>query len=134
MGIIQKSDTEQERLTPPPDEDGGGPAARRQRRAGNNSAVREARKRPSNARERELRRLLAALRNVRLGDFSTRMPPQEDPLMAEIADAFNDLAALPERLMHDVVRVSTAVGREGRMDERVSAGQSAEAGRRSSAR
>ncbi len=72
---------------------------------------------------RDLRRLLVGLRDLRAGDIGVRMPDDSsDPLMAEIADAFNELAYLRERLTDEVVRVSTTVGREGRMMERANLG------------
>src|SRR5687768_5808716 len=72
---------------------------------------------------RELRRLLTGLRELKAGEFAVRIEDDStDPLMAEIADAFNELAYLRERLTDEVVRVSTTVGREGRMMERANLG------------
>ncbi len=47
-------------------------------------------------RDIDLRRLLAAMRDLRDGDFEARLPLTEDPLLAEIADAFNGVAKLNE--------------------------------------
>ena len=44
------------------------------------------------SRERSLQRLLAGMRAMNSGDFSIRLTPNGDPLMAEIRDAFNQLA------------------------------------------
>ncbi len=72
--------------------------------------------------EIELRRLLAAMRDLRDGDFEARLPFAEDPLLAEIADAFNGIAKLNESLAAEMIRVSTTIGREGQMTERASLG------------
>ncbi|MDB4950012.1 MAG: ATP-binding region ATPase domain protein [Gemmatimonadetes bacterium] len=73
--------------------------------------------------ERELRRLLTALRAMRAGEFAVRLPESDDPLLGEIAGAFNDIAGLNERLTKEVVRVSYSVGREGETDDRASIGE-----------
>ncbi|MEO7684573.1 MAG: HAMP domain-containing protein, partial [Gemmatimonadaceae bacterium] len=51
------------------------------------------------------------------------MPNSPDPLMAEIADAFNGIAERNERLSSEVIRVATTIGREGQMHERASIGR-----------
>ncbi|MFN2637239.1 MAG: HAMP domain-containing protein [Gemmatimonadaceae bacterium] len=56
------------------------------------------------------------------GDFAVRMPLSENPLLAEIADAFNGIAKLNESLADEMIRVSTTIGREGQMTERASLG------------
>ncbi|MEX2110253.1 MAG: HAMP domain-containing protein [Gemmatimonadaceae bacterium] len=73
-------------------------------------------------REIDLRRLLAAIRDLRDGDFDVRLPLAEEPLLAEIADAFNGIAKLNESLADEMIRVSTTIGREGEMTERASLG------------
>ena len=73
-------------------------------------------------REVDLRRLLAAMRDLRDGDFEARLPVSEDPLLSEIADAFNGIAKLNESLAAEMIRVSTTIGREGQMTERASLG------------
>ncbi|ATB50771.1 HAMP domain-containing protein [Corallococcus macrosporus] len=67
--------------------------------------------------------LLAALRSVQSGDFSVRLPVDDaDPVLEEIADAFNAVVSLNATLTQEVVRVERVVGREGRMGERVTLG------------
>ncbi|HVE79163.1 MAG TPA: HAMP domain-containing protein, partial [Gemmatimonadaceae bacterium] len=73
-------------------------------------------------RARALRQLLAGLRAVEAGDFDVRIALNGDPLMNEIAEAFNRNMDRQQALGRETVRVSTAVGREGRMEERVSIG------------
>jgi len=45
-------------------------------------------------RDVDLRRLLSALRDLRDGEFEVRLQTFEDPLLADIADAFNGIAKL----------------------------------------
>jgi CheY-like chemotaxis protein/HAMP domain-containing protein/signal transduction histidine kinase len=71
----------------------------------------------------ELQVLLAGLRDLRDGEFEVRIPESADPLMAQIADAFNGIAERNERLASEVVRVSTTIGHEGQMNERASIGR-----------
>jgi HAMP domain-containing protein/CheY-like chemotaxis protein/signal transduction histidine kinase len=73
-------------------------------------------------RDTDLRRLLSAMRDLRDGDFEVRLPMADDPLIAEIADVFNGIAKLNERLCHEMSRVSTTIGREGQMNDRASIG------------
>ncbi len=71
----------------------------------------------------DLNDLLAALRDLRDGDFSVRLAGSEDPLIDDIAAAFNGIAERNEKLTSEVVRVSTTIGREGQMNERASLGR-----------
>ncbi|NNC31293.1 HAMP domain-containing protein [Longimicrobium terrae] len=72
---------------------------------------------------RELRRLLLALRSMRGGDFSIRLPEvYGDPLLEEIADTFNDIASLNERVAAEAERVANTVGRQGQMNDRAAIG------------
>src|SRR3954462_6658304 len=73
-------------------------------------------------RDADLRRLLEALRDLRDGEFEVRLPISEDPLLAEISDAFNGIAKLNERLCVEMQRVSTTIGRQGQMNDRASIG------------
>ncbi|HET9010336.1 MAG TPA: HAMP domain-containing protein, partial [Gemmatimonadaceae bacterium] len=75
------------------------------------------------SRERGLRRLVEALRAMEAGDFTIRVDLGADPLMEEVAEAFNDLAELREHMTDEIVRVSTSVGREGVMTDRANLGQ-----------
>jgi signal transduction histidine kinase/HAMP domain-containing protein len=59
---------------------------------------------------------LAAIRN---GDFSVRLPGTWTGLAGKIADTLNDVASANQVLEGELARVSHAVGREGRLSERV---------------
>jgi CheY-like chemotaxis protein/HAMP domain-containing protein/GAF domain-containing protein len=70
-----------------------------------------------------LRQLHDALCALEAGDFGVRLSLNGDPIISEISDAFNRIAAQNERLTNEVVRVSTTVGREGQMADRASLGR-----------
>ena len=70
----------------------------------------------------KLREVLAALRAVRDGNFSVRLPNDWDGLTGKIADTFNDIAFSNERLARELERVGQAVGKEGKTRQRASVG------------
>src|SRR5206468_3036577 len=53
------------------------------------------------------------------GDFSVRMPNDLTGVNGKIADAFNDIALVSERRAHETARVTTAVGKEGKLRQRM---------------
>src|SRR5262245_48256101 len=65
------------------------------------------------------RQLLAALLAFRDGDFGVRLPRDLVGLNGKIADAFNDIAGVSERRAHETARVSRAVGKEGKLKQRM---------------
>ncbi|HKN59130.1 MAG TPA: hypothetical protein VJV97_09775, partial [Gemmatimonadaceae bacterium] len=73
-------------------------------------------------RDIDLRRVLSAIRDLRDGDFDVRLPMSEEPLLAELADALNDVAKLNERLCDEMTRVAKTIGRQGQMNDRASIG------------
>jgi signal transduction histidine kinase/ActR/RegA family two-component response regulator len=64
------------------------------------------------------RRLLAALRAFRKGIFSVRLPADLTGLDGEIAEAFNDVVELNERMSEEIERLSHIVGKQGRVGHR----------------
>src|SRR5215472_9876678 len=62
-----------------------------------------------------LSQLLAGLRAVRGGDFSTRLPLAGDPLMDEIATVFNGMNDQLALFTSEVTRVAREVGTEGKL-------------------
>ncbi|HEX4969673.1 MAG TPA: response regulator [Steroidobacteraceae bacterium] len=66
----------------------------------------------------ERREILRALRLLRRGDFSVRLPSDLSGLDGEIADAFNEVVELGDAMTRDFERVSVMVGREGMIAER----------------
>jgi HAMP domain-containing protein/CheY-like chemotaxis protein/signal transduction histidine kinase len=73
-------------------------------------------------KDADLRRLLNAMRDLRDGEFEVRLAMSKDPLLSEIADAFNGIAKLNERLSEEMLRVSSTIGRQGQMNDRASIG------------
>jgi HAMP domain-containing protein/signal transduction histidine kinase/DNA-binding response OmpR family regulator len=63
--------------------------------------------------------LLAALFSLRDGDFSVRLPADLIGIDGKIADVFNDIAAVSERRARETARVSHAVGKEGKLKQRM---------------
>jgi len=69
--------------------------------------------------EAQLVPLLEALQAAKAGDFSVRLPAQQDDgILSHICVAFNEVIALNENEAQEIVRVGRLVGREGRMTER----------------
>jgi len=65
------------------------------------------------------RQLLAALRSMAKGDFTIRVPSDRlRGIDAELAEAFNDVVTQNAQLLAEVERVSSVVGRDGRIAER----------------
>src|SRR4029453_13044640 len=63
-----------------------------------------------------------ALTALRRGDFTVRLPADWTGLDGKIADTFNDVVELNEKLVHELERLRQVVGREGRILERGSIG------------
>jgi signal transduction histidine kinase/HAMP domain-containing protein/CheY-like chemotaxis protein len=76
------------------------------------TAIQERAAQPPDGR---LQRLLAGLTAVRSGDFSTRLPRADDPLMDEIALVFNGMNEQLALVTSEVTRVAREVGSEGRL-------------------
>ena len=68
------------------------------------------------------RELLGALVALKKGDFSVRLPMWLDGLDGKLADTFNDVIELNQRMSHELERLSRVVGKEGRISERASIG------------
>jgi signal transduction histidine kinase/HAMP domain-containing protein/ActR/RegA family two-component response regulator len=68
--------------------------------------------------------LLAALSEIKDGDFSARLPVLWTGIAGKIADTLNDVAAANGALEAELARVDVAVGRQGRLSERVALGGS----------
>ncbi len=64
------------------------------------------------------RQLLGALRAVKRGDFSVRLPLDQTGIGGEIAAAFNDVAELLATSTHELERIARVVGKEGKIGQR----------------
>src|SRR5215471_21458227 len=66
--------------------------------------------------------LLKTLIAFRDGDFSVRLPVDKTGVAGKIADTLNDIFKLNERMASEFARISSAVGKEGRINQRASLG------------
>jgi HAMP domain-containing protein/CheY-like chemotaxis protein len=64
--------------------------------------------------------VLATLIAFKKGDFSVRLPVNQIGLAGKIADVLNDVFELNESMANELSRISTAVGKEGRIGQRAS--------------
>lgn len=64
--------------------------------------------------------LLKVLRAFRNGNFSARLPDTQTGIAGEIARALNESIELNQLLLKEFTRVGKAVGREGKLSQRVS--------------
>jgi len=62
--------------------------------------------------------LLAALRAFRRGDFSVRLPKGLAGVSGEIAEAFNEVVELNDRMTKEFDRLGETVGRQGKINHR----------------
>jgi HAMP domain-containing protein/signal transduction histidine kinase/CheY-like chemotaxis protein len=62
--------------------------------------------------------LLTALRSLHKGDFSARLPVKWLGLAGKVADTFNDIVEMNERLASELERLNRVVGKQGRITQR----------------
>ncbi|WP_293676903.1 HAMP domain-containing protein, partial [uncultured Phenylobacterium sp.] len=72
---------------------------------------------PKGAAEVDTTQLLAALRAFRRGDFSVRLP-RSTGVAGEIAEAFNEVVELNDRMTKEFDRLGDTVGRQGKISHR----------------
>jgi methyl-accepting chemotaxis protein len=72
------------------------------------------------ARERPLdsKLLLKTLMAMRHGDFSVRLPMDHTGVAGKIYDTLNEIADLHQRMAGEIERVSTVVGKDGKITQR----------------
>ncbi|MEO6326243.1 MAG: hypothetical protein ABIT01_03865, partial [Thermoanaerobaculia bacterium] len=76
----------------------------------------------SQAKEFDRSQLLSVLTRFKRGDFSARLPDDWTGMDGKIADTFNEVVELNERMAHELERLSRAVGKQGRISQRASLG------------
>src|SRR6476659_4799145 len=74
---------------------------------------------PGSLDKRDLLKILTAFRR---GDFSIRMNVEADGLDGRIADTLNEIIELNEKMTREFARISNAVGKDGRINQRASLG------------
>ena len=72
---------------------------------------------------KNLELLLHALVDLKKGDFSARLPVTWTGLEGKIADTFNDVIELNQRMSAELERMSRVVGKEGKITQRASIGE-----------
>src|SRR5579875_3607339 len=66
--------------------------------------------------------LLSALTALKKGDFTVRLPLHWTGLAGKVADTFNDVVELNQRMVRELDRLSRVVGKEGHITQRASLG------------
>ena len=66
--------------------------------------------------------LLKTLIAFKNGDFSVRLPVDQTGVAGKVADTLNDIFQLNERMASEFARISSAVGKEGKINQRASMG------------
>src|SRR5438270_100819 len=70
----------------------------------------------------ELKQLLNALIAFKHGNFSVRLPADWTGLAGKVADTFNEVIAINQQMRRELDRISRVVGKEGRINQRISLG------------
>src|SRR4051794_8743835 len=70
----------------------------------------------------EMTTLLSALMALKKGEFSVRLPLEWTGVAGKVADAFNDVIELNERMALELERLSRVVGKEGKISQRAGLG------------
>jgi len=68
--------------------------------------------------EIDITTLLTALRGLHKGDFSARLPVKWLGLAGKVADTFNDIVEMNERLASELERLNRVVGKQGKITQR----------------
>src|SRR5436190_360947 len=76
-----------------------------------------------NGNQLDSKQLLAALTAFKRGDFSAQLPDDWTGEAGKIADTFNDVIRLNQRLTEELTRIGRLVGKEGRIRQRASLGE-----------
>src|SRR5262245_6430677 len=70
----------------------------------------------------DAKELLTALTAFKKGDFSVRLPGDWTGVAGKVADTFNEVIDLNERLTKELDRLGRGVGKEGKIQQRASLG------------
>ncbi len=70
----------------------------------------------------EMSALLTALTALKKGKSGVRLPQDWTGVAGKVADAFNDVVELNERMAQDMERLRRVVGKEGKLSQRLSLG------------
>ena len=67
----------------------------------------------------DFQQLLKVLTEVRNGNLSARMPVDMDGISGKTFDTLNEIISLNERMMQEFMRVSSTIGKQGKLTERI---------------
>ena len=70
----------------------------------------------------KLKALLAAMKEMKKGNFTLRLDVESDGIMEEIGNTFNDIVEMNENMTAEFIRVSKIIGEEGNVTERATVG------------
>jgi HAMP domain-containing protein/signal transduction histidine kinase/CheY-like chemotaxis protein len=87
------------------------------------ATVKPRRKSPRDPAASTTKALLNALTTLKSGDFSVRLPVDWVGIAGKVADTFNEVVALNQRMSRELGRLRESVGLEGRINQRVSLGE-----------
>jgi signal transduction histidine kinase/HAMP domain-containing protein/ActR/RegA family two-component response regulator len=76
-----------------------------------------------NGDQLDSKQLIAALTAFKRGDFSAQLPDDWTGIAGKVADTFNDVIRLNQRLTQELARIGRVVGKEGRIRQRASLGE-----------
>jgi HAMP domain-containing protein/signal transduction histidine kinase len=76
-----------------------------------------------NGDQLDSKQLLAALTAFKRGDFSAQLPDDWTGIAGKVADTFNDVIRLNQRLTQELARIGRVVGKEGRIRQGASLGE-----------
>jgi HAMP domain-containing protein/signal transduction histidine kinase/DNA-binding response OmpR family regulator len=65
---------------------------------------------------------LQALTSLKKGDFSVRLPVEWTGVQGKVADTFNEVIEMLDRMVHELAHVSRVVGKEGKLKQRANLG------------
>src|SRR3954467_131683 len=102
--------------------DGGSAVASRKRAAAKSPSTPAAAPLPQSLAAGETRALLDALVALKRGDSSVRLPIEWQGLHGKIAETFNDVVELNERMADELARLRVKVGKEGKLKQRADMG------------
>ena len=68
----------------------------------------------------DTKQLLRVLSSFKKGDFSVRMPVEQTGIVGKIYDTLNEVIETNERMTQEFERISTVVGKEGKIKQRAS--------------
>src|SRR5438552_15352975 len=72
--------------------------------------------------EFETKSMLTRLTALKKGDFSVRLPTEWTGIDGKVADTFNEVVELNQRMAKELARISRVAGKEGKLNQRASLG------------